>query len=201
MTPLALLFAHGAGAGSMHPWMQAWAQRLGALGSVTLLDYPYIRAGRRAPDRLPRLLASHREALGALRARHPGPVVLVGKSMGARVGCHVSLDDRVDAVVCLGYPLVGGGKKRAVRDAVLKKMTTPVLFVQGSRDPMGPLSRFGEVRNEMAARSAIHVVDGGNHSLVVGKRALAAAGEDQAAVDARTLAAIGEFLRGIQVLR
>lgn len=201
MSPLALLFAHGAGSGSRHPWMQAWAQRLGTLGSVTLLDYPYILAGRRAPDRLPRLLASHCEALRALRARHQGPVVLVGKSLGSRVGCHVSLDERVDAVVCLGYPLVGGGKKRAVRDAVLKEMTTPVLFVQGSRDPMGPLPRFNTVCREMTARSSVHVVEGGNHSLVVGKRALAAAGEDQAAVDARTLAAIGQFLRAIQVLR
>lgn len=194
MSRPALLFAHGAGAGTAHPWMQAWADRLQALGSVHPFDYTYMEAGRRAPDRLPKLLLAHAAALATLRETHDGPVVLVGKSMGSRVGCHLSLEAAVDAVVCLGYPLVGGGKKRPVRDEVLKAMTTPVLFVQGTRDPMGPLDRFAAVRSEMSAPSALHVVEGGNHSLVVGKRALAAAGEDQAAVDARSLGAIRAFL-------
>jgi predicted alpha/beta-hydrolase family hydrolase len=194
MSRPALLFAHGAGAGTAHPWMQAWARRLAAIGDVHPFDYPYMQAGRRAPDRLPKLLAAHADALAALRARHDGPVVLIGKSMGSRVGCHLSLEAPVDAVVCLGYPLLGGGKKRAVRDEVLKAMTTPVLFVQGTRDPMGPLDRFASVRGEMSAPTALHIVEGGNHSLVVGKRALAKAGEDQDAVDARSLAAIQAFL-------
>jgi len=196
MSVPALLFAHGAGAGSAHPWMRAWSSRLAQLGEVTLFDYPYMAAGRRAPDRLPKLVDAHVDRLSALRARHDGPVVLVGKSMGARVGCHVSLTEAVDAVICLGYPLVGGGRKKTMRDQVLKAMTTPVMFVQGSRDPMSPLAPLHEVMSAMKAAATLHVVDGGNHSLALGKRALAAAGASQEDVDLRTLGAIRGFLEG-----
>lgn len=199
MSGAALLFAHGAGAGTSHPWMQGWAAQLRTLGDVHLLDYRYVREGRRAPDRLPKLLAAHQAALNELRSRHTGPVVLIGKSMGSRVGCHLSLQAAVDAVVCLGFPLVGGGKRRPMRDEVLKAMTTPVLFIQGTRDKMGPLDRFEEVRAAMSAPSTLHIVDGGDHSLLVGKRALARAGEDQRAVDARTLDAIRRFLHALGI--
>ena len=194
MTLPALLFAHGAGAGTRHPWMQSWATRLGAIGDVRSFDSPYLAAGRRAPDRLPKLLIAHKVALEAVRGKHAGPVVLIGKSMGSRVGCHLSLTERVDAVICLGYPLVGGGKKRTLRDEVLKAMTVPVMFVQGSRDPMCPLDRLRKVMDQMTAPASLHVVEGGNHGLQLGKRALAAAGEDQETVDQRTLMAIGAFL-------
>src|SRR5690242_19766131 len=97
--------------------MTAWAERLAALGDVVRFDYPYMRAGRRSPDRLPVLVAAHREALAAARAGRRGPVVLAGKSMGSRVGCHVALEERVDALVCLGYPLRRAGG--ALRDEVL----------------------------------------------------------------------------------
>jgi len=201
MNQLALLFAHGAGAGSAHPWMRAWSQRLDALGAVTSFDYPYMAAGRRVPDRLPKLIDAHRAHLSALRARHAGPVVLIGKSMGSRVGCHVSLTEAVDAVVCLGYPLVGGGRKKTMRDKVLREMSAPVLFVQGSRDPMGPMDALQDVLSAMTADATLHVVEGGNHGLTLGKRSLAAARESQEDVDQRTLAAIRGFLEGLGLRR
>src|SRR5512145_321110 len=102
-----ILFAPGAGAPSTSPWMSAWAERLATLGAVVRLDYPYMRAGRRSPDRLPILVSAHRDALAGARGRRRGPVVLAGKSMGSRVGCHLALEEQVDALVCLGYPLRG----------------------------------------------------------------------------------------------
>jgi predicted alpha/beta-hydrolase family hydrolase len=173
--------------------MSAWAERLAALGDVVRLDYPYVRAGRRSPDRLPVLVTAHREALAAARAGRHGPVVLAGKSMGSRVGCHVALEERVDALVCLGYPLRGG--RGDLRSEVLLALRTPVLFVQGTRDPLCPLDALEGVRRRMQPPSALHRVEGGNHSLEVGVRALRAAGETQADVDARTLEAIAAFLR------
>jgi predicted alpha/beta-hydrolase family hydrolase len=174
--------------------MTAWAERLAAVGEVVRLDYPYMRAGRRSPDRLPVLLAAHREALVAARAGRRGPVVLAGKSMGARVGCHLALEERVDALVSLGYPLRGA--RGDLRDEVLLGLRTPTLFVQGSRDALCPLDALEEVRRRMTAPTSLHVVEGGNHSLEVGVRALQAAGETQADVDARTLEAIVAFVRG-----
>ena len=188
-----LLFAPGAGAPSSSPWMSAWAERLGTIGDVVRLDYPYALAGRRSPDRLPVLVEAHRAALAAARARRSGPVVHAGKSMGSRVGCHVALEERVDALVCLGYPL--RGVRGELRSEVLLALRTPILFVEGSRDALCPLDALEEVRRRMRAPSALHVVEGGNHSLEVGVRALRAAGETQADVDARALAAIAAFLR------
>jgi predicted alpha/beta-hydrolase family hydrolase len=172
--------------------MSAWAERLGALGDVARFDYRYARAGRRSPDRLPVLIEAHREALAAARGRRRGPVVLAGKSMGSRVGCHLALEEPVDALVCLGYPLRGA--RGALRSEVLLALRTPILFVQGTRDPLCPLEALEAVRRRMRAPSALHPVEGGNHSLEVGARALRAAGEEQDDVDARALDAIAAFL-------
>jgi uncharacterized protein len=187
------LFAPGAGAPSTSAWMSAWRTRLESLGEVEGFDYLYMRAGRRAPDRLPVLLAAHREALAELKARARGPVFLIGKSMGGRIGCHVAIQDDVAGVICLGYPLKSGATG-ALRDQVLLELRTPVLFVQGSRDPLCPLDALEEVRARMTAPSALLVVPGGDHSLVVSAKQLEAAGETQDDVDARVLAAITRFV-------
>jgi predicted alpha/beta-hydrolase family hydrolase len=176
--------------------MERWAARLASVGDVVRFDYPYVKAGRRSPDRLPALVAAHRAALAEARAsRGERPAVLVGKSMGGRVGCHLALEEPVAGVVCLGYPLVG--QRGAVRSEVLLALRVPILFVQGSRDPLCPPDRLEEVRARMSAPSTLHVVEGGNHSLEVGKRALAERGETQDDVDARALAAIAGFVRGL----
>ncbi len=187
-----VLFAPGAGAPSTSPWMEAWARRLAAFGEVVRFDYPYMLAGRRSPDRLPVLVAAHREALERARAGGAGPAVLVGKSMGGRVGCHLALEANVAALICLGYPL--RGRSGEVRDAVLLALRTPVLFVQGARDALCPLGALEEVRGRMAAPSALHVVEDGNHSLAVGARALRDRGMSQEDVDREIAGAIGRFL-------
>lgn len=191
-----ILFAPGAGAPSTSAWMQAWAERLATLGRVVAFDYPYRRDGRRLPDPLPKLIAAHRAALAEARAGHRGRVVLAGKSMGGRVGCHVSLEDPVDAVICFGYPLKAAGKSGALRDAVLRQMTRPVLFVQGTRDPLCPLDPLAAVRSEMAAPTFLHLVEGGDHSLQVRKSDLARQAKTQEDVDAEILAALTTFVAG-----
>ncbi len=187
-----ILFAPGAGAPSSSAWMVGWAARLSALGEVVSFDYPYAREGRRAPDRLPVLVAAHRAALdGARRGSGARPVVLAGKSMGSRVGCHLSLEAPVDALVCLGYPL--RSPRGELRDQVLLQLTTPVLFAQGTRDPLCPVDALEAVRARMRAPSSLHRVEGGDHGLVVARRALAP-GETQEDVDRRTLEAVRAFL-------
>lgn len=122
----AFLLAPGAGAPSSHPRMRAFAQLLETIGSVQAFDYPYALEGRRAPDLLPKLIAAHRAALAALRAKHEGPIALAGKSMGGRVGCHVALVDPVQAVICFSYPLCGAGDRSRLRDQVLMELKTPI---------------------------------------------------------------------------
>jgi uncharacterized protein len=188
-----ILFAPGAGAPSTSPWMRRWAEHLGTLGRVVPFDYPYMLAGRRSPDPLPRLVAAHRDALRRAAQRSSGPCVLAGKSMGSRVGCHVALaEPTVRALVCLGYPLRGASG--AKRDEVLLELTAPVLFVQGSRDPLCPLDLLAEVRTRMRAPSELYVVEGGNHSLEVPARSLAARGTSPTEVDRELADAIRGFM-------
>ena len=186
------LFAHGAGAPSTSAWMLAWRERLATLGDVAAFDYPYMRAGRKAPDKLPALITAHRAALADARARAAGPIFLIGKSMGGRVGCHVALEEAVAGVICLGYPLQSGATG-AMRDEVLVALRTPILFVQGSRDSLCSLPRLAEVRTRMTAPSTLVVVDGGNHSLEVSAGTRKASGTTQADSDARVVDAIRAF--------
>jgi hypothetical protein len=177
--------------------MQAWKRRLESLGSVVPFDYPYMLSGKRAPDPQPRLIEAHRAALAAARKDHAGKIVLAGKSMGGRMGCHVSLEEPVSGLVCFGYPLKGAGKRAAIRDQVLLALRTPVLFVQGTRDPLCPLELLADVRSRMTAPSRLFVVEGGDHSLAVTRTQLRGSGETQADVDLRILGEIAGFLGGL----
>lgn len=193
---LFFLLAPGAGAPSSHPWMQKWKQRLQSLGRVEAFDYDYMRENRRRPDPLPQLIAAHGQALDRLRG--PGEeVILIGKSMGGRIGCHVSLEEKVAGIVCLGYPLCGGGDPTKLRDKVLRDLTTPILFGQGTRDPLCPLDLLESVRTQMKAPNTLHVIEGGDHSLMVRKRDLAQAGKSQEEIDAQLLDQIDRFVHEI----
>jgi predicted alpha/beta-hydrolase family hydrolase len=189
-----IVFAPGAGAPSSSPWMQAWKRRLESLGDVSTFDYPYQAAGKKRPDPMPTLVAAHRDALAAARSEHPGPVVLAGKSMGSRIGCHLSLEETVLGLVCFGYPLRGMGKAGKLRDQVLRDLKTPILFIQGTRDALCPLDALANVRKAMTAPSELFVVNGGDHSLSVTKTQLAREGRTQADVDADILSAVREFV-------
>src|SRR5438132_9796323 len=194
MKPL-ILFAPGAGAPSSHPWMQNWKKRLSKIGDVETFDYDYMRAGRRRPDPLPQLIAAHRKALQAARESHQSDsIILIGKSMGARVGCHVSLEENVDALVCLGYPLCAMSDRTKLRDEVLRALTTPILFVQGTRDSLCPLDLLERARTEMKASTFLHIVEGGDHSLRVPKRALQAGSRTKDDMDQQIFKGIDKFI-------
>jgi predicted alpha/beta-hydrolase family hydrolase len=89
---------------------------------------------------------------------------LIGKSMGSRVGCHVSLEEPVDGLVCIGYPLISGSSG-AIRDEVLVALRTPILFVQGTHDSLCPIPKLEDVRARMTAPNWLHAIQDANHSL------------------------------------
>ena len=199
------LFAHGAGAPSSSPWMRRWAERLATLGAVSAFDYPYMQQKRRAPDRLPALIAAHRQALVEAQQQHGAdrPVVLAGKSMGSRVGCHLAVELVTEAaspalqpaaLICFGYPLRAPGSGQ-LRDEVLRALKTPVLFLQGTKDPLCPLPDLDRVRGEMTAPSDLLAIDGGDHSLELRRRRVAPGERSQDDWDGLVLAKIHEFLR------
>ncbi|MEO0601030.1 MAG: alpha/beta family hydrolase [Myxococcota bacterium] len=192
------LFAPGAGLPSDSPWMTRWSAQLETRGPVVRFDYPYRLKGRNRPDRLPVLLEHHQRMLAEVEQAHPGrAVVLIGKSMGSRVGCHVATASAVHAVVCLGYPLLGGGNPEKRRDEVLRALEVPIQFVQGTRDRMCPLDTLEGVRAEMRAPSALHIVETGDHSLHVTKTHQKLTGQAQDDVDRRSLSEIIAFIEDL----
>lgn len=181
--------------------MRTFARLLASLGRVEPLDYRYMIEGRKRPDPLPKLIAAHRAALAALRRSHDGPIVLAGKSMGGRVGCHVALVEPVAAVISFGYPLCAAGDRSKLRDQVLLDLRTPAMFVQGTRDPLCPLELLEDVRKRMRAPSTLHIVDGADHSLLVAKTTLKAAGSTQEDADDRILTTVARFLESALAYR
>src|SRR5205807_4205476 len=157
--------------------------------------YDYMRAGQKRPDLLPQLIAAHRKALLAAREKHqPDSTILIGKSMGGRIGCHLSLEEKADGLICLGYPLCAMGDRTKLRDEVLRALATPILFVQGTRDSLCPLDLLERVRSEMKAPNFLHSVQGGDHSLRVPKRQLHGTGGTQEDIDQEIFKAIAGFV-------
>lgn len=175
-----VLLAHGAGVGQAHPFMAGLRSRLSDAGLTILsFDYPYMEEGRRAPDRLPRLLQCHAAALRRL-AERVDSVVLAGKSMGGRVGGHLASSPEGEAttgLVFYGYPLVPVGSSEPRDTSHLAAIAEPMLFVQGERDRLAPLHLITQVAGSLES-AAMRIVPDGDHSFRVPKRT----GLDEAAV-------------------
>lgn len=167
-----IVLAPGAGADMRHEFMEFFARGLGELGlRVVRFNFAYAEQGRRSPDRQPVLEDTYRAVLAHVRRTlEPKALVAGGKSMGGRIASHVAATgEPVDGLVFLGYPLHPPGKPERVRDAHLYDITAPMLFVEGTRDPFCPLPTLEKVRSQLAARSELHVVEDGDHSLKVRK--------------------------------
>jgi predicted alpha/beta-hydrolase family hydrolase len=151
--------------------MVALRRRLAAAGhSVLTFDYPYIEAGRKAPDRAVKLLACHEAAARRLVAETGGPIVLAGKSMGGRIGSHLAADGYpCRALVFLGYPLVAVGSNTPRSVEHLREIASPMLFITGSRDRLAPLDILRPVVAGLR-RADLEVVAEGDHSFRVPKR-------------------------------
>jgi len=174
--------------------MKRYRDLLSSFAELWTFDYPYMASGRKAPDRLPALIEAHRDELSRFRAALPeatSKLLLAGKSMGGRVGCHVSLVEAVSGLVCFGYPLRGQNGK--LRDEVLLALRCPILFVQGTRDAMCPLPELAQVRKRMTAPSDVFVVDGGDHSLEGTKTGLKQRGTSQTHVEQTIRNAVQRF--------
>lgn len=90
--------------------------------------------------------------------------------MGGRISSHVvSAGLKVDGLVFLGYPLHPPGRPDRVRDQHLYSIDSPMLFVQGTRDPFCPLNTLDNVRSKIPAPTEVAVIDDGDHSFKVRK--------------------------------
>ncbi|CAL1373570.1 unnamed protein product [Linum trigynum] len=199
LLPPVVVFAHGAGAPSSSDWMIRWKELLkNAMGAIEVVtfDYPYLSGGKkRAPPKAEKLVEFHKGIVKETTEKYPRhPLILAGKSMGSRVSCMVSAeaDIAASAILCLGYPLKGS--KGAIRDETLVQLKVPIMFVQGSKDALCPLEKLEAVRKKMKCETELYVVDGGDHSLKVGKKHLQANGLTQEESEMNAVEAVGSFI-------
>lgn len=139
-----LLLAHGAGTDQDHPGLVELRDGLGRAGlTVLTFNYLYTEAGRRGPDSQPRLLIAHRAARDFLASEVGGPVVLAGRSMGGRMGTYLAAaGEPALGLVLYAYPLHPPGRPDRLRADHLPAVRAPMLFFQGTRDPLSRMELF-----------------------------------------------------------
>ena len=166
------VFAHGAGAGMAHPFMETVAAGLAEREIATLrYQFPYMEKGSKRPDTPAVAHAAVRAAVDEAARRCPGlPLIAGGKSFGARMTSQAQalapLPD-VRGLACLGFPLHPAGKPSTDRAAHLANIKVPMLFMQGTRDTLAELKLLEPVVKELGKRATLHIVDGGDHSFHV----------------------------------
>jgi uncharacterized protein len=170
----ALVLGHGAAGGIQAGDIVAASEAaLEERLSVALVEQPYRVAGRRSPAPARQLDAAWTAVVEHLRANELAgfPLVLGGRSLGARVACRTSAELGAAAVLCLAFPLKPPRRSKPVQSRLpeLDAVDVPTLVVQGERDPFG-------MPPEGPRRTVARVA--GDHSLRTDLEAVAAAVRD-----------------------
>ena len=178
--PASLLLFPGAGSDREHSSLVAIEAAV-APRTCVRADFPYRKAGRRAPDRAPVLLQAVEDEAAAI----DGPLVLGGRSMGGRMCSMAVAEGRVPravGLVLISYPLHPPGKPDKLRVEHLPQLTVPCLFVHGTKDTFG-------TRHELEHWTAT-IPGPVTHVFVEGK------GHDLKGADQRIVDAVTDWLAG-----
>lgn len=166
-----LVLGHGAGGGVGSADLELLAGNLPGLGiSVVRFEQPWLTAGRKVgapPARLDEAWCATVEWLtGQEWAQQP--LVVGGRSAGARVACRTASNTNPAAIVCLAFPLHPPGRPQTSRLEELRAPTVPRLVLQGTKDSFG---RSDEMRTAIGASQGIIVVElpGADHGYRIAK--------------------------------
>ena len=135
-----LVLGHGAGGGvESADLLEVTTEAAAAGWRVIRVEQPWRVAGRRVAPAPPRLDEGWRAVLAALRAdgRLTGPLVLGGRSAGARVACRTAAEHEAAGVLAMAFPLHPPGRPEKSRAAELTAVLVPIVVVQGERDTFG----------------------------------------------------------------
>jgi predicted alpha/beta-hydrolase family hydrolase len=189
----AFVFAHGAGAGMRHAFMEAFAMGLAERGIASLrYQFPFMEKASRRTDRPDVAHATVRAACAMAGREFAGVTLLAGgKSFGGRMTSQAQGLEPLPAVaglVFVGFPLHPAGQPSVLRAAHLVDIEIPMLFLQGTRDELADLALITEVVTPLADRAQLVLFDDADHAFHVRKKS----GSD----DARTLAAMADATAG-----
>jgi len=169
------VFAHGAGAGMTHAFMEAVAAGLSERGIATLrYQFPYMEKGSRRPDPPAVAQAAVRAAVTEAGKRCAGlPLIAGGKSFGGRMTSQaqaVAPLDGVRGLAFLGFPLHPAGKPSSDRAKHLADVHVPMLFLQGTRDSLAELKLLEPLVKSLGRSATLHRVEAADHSFHVPAR-------------------------------
>ena len=172
---LCFVFAHGAGAGMTHPFMEQVAIALYERGIATLrYQFPFMEKGSKRPDQPAIAHAAVRAALAEGRKRCRGlPLVAGGKSFGGRMTSQAQAIEPLEGVhglAYLGFPLHPSGKPSVARAGHLSKIQIPMLFVQGTRDKLAETALLARVTKGLGKKATVHLVHQADHAFHVPAR-------------------------------
>ena len=188
-----LLLYPGAGSDSNHPSLLA-IERAVAPARCVRADFPYRRAGRKAPDRPEVLMASIRETLATLPSDEP--LVMGGRSMGGRMCSMIAAGvdglrapANLRGLVLISYPLHPPGQPAKLRVDHLPAIRVPTLFISGTNDTFGKPDEFTHWTATMSPKAKVA------HVWLEGK------GHDLKGCDAKVAAEVKSFLARVASTR
>jgi uncharacterized protein len=166
------VFAHGAGAGMTHPFMQAVATGLFERRIATLrYQFPYMEKGSKRPDAPAVAQAAVRAAVAEAAQRCPElPLVAGGKSFGGRMTSQAQAATPLAGVrglAFLGFPLHPAGKPSEQRARHLYEVGVPMLFMQGTRDNLAQLPLVEHLAQALGTKASLKLFEHADHSFHV----------------------------------
>lgn len=196
------VFAHGAGAGMSHSFMEAAASGLADRGIASFrYQFAYMEKGAKRPDPPALAHAVVRAAVTYAAERLPALALIAGgKSFGGRMTSQAQAAARLPAVQGLaffGFPLHPSGKPSTDRAEHLKQVDLPMLFLQGERDKLAELSLLKPLVRDLGKRATLCVLPLADHSFHVPKRS----GHADADILATALDAFATWCRPISSSR
>ena len=166
------VFAHGAGAGMAHPFMETVAAGLCERGVASLrYQFPYMEKGSKRPDPPALAHAAVRAAVAEAGRCCPGlPLIAGGKSFGGRMTSQAQAAAPLAGVrglAFLGFPLHPAGRPSDDRAGHLADVHLRLLFLQGTRDGLAEVALLEPMVRRLGPSATLHLVDGADHSFHV----------------------------------
>jgi uncharacterized protein len=168
------IFAHGAGAGMRHVFMEAFASGIAARGIATLrFQFPYMERGSRRPDPPSLCHATVRAAVAEAARRSDVPLFAGGRSFGGRMTSQAQAEQPLPGVkglAFLGFPLHLAKRPSIERAEHLSNITVPMLFLQGTRDELAELELLEPLMSRLGKRATLDLSQDANHAFHVPAR-------------------------------
>ncbi|QOI98918.1 MAG: dienelactone hydrolase family protein [Flammeovirgaceae bacterium] len=168
--------AHGAGAGMRHPFMQRVAEELAGHRIATIrYNFPFTENNKKRPDSPAVAMATVKAAINFASVQYPGiPLFAGGKSFGGRMTSQFIAQHgaaNVKGIVFFGFPLHPAGKPGVERANHLQQLAVPMLFLQGTRDPLADVNLITKVCSDLKTATLI-TFEQADHSFKVSKHDL-----------------------------